>query len=126
MGMRIGGTGGASASQSASVSNWQQSQQNFKSLTSALQSGDLASAQKAYASLTQGNSNIPADSPLGKIGAALSSGDIGAAQQAMQAMSAGRGHHHHGGQAPQASTSSSGTTSTTNVTGPGSIINTTS
>lgn len=128
MGMRVGGMGSAGASQSTGVSNWQQNQQNFKNLASALSSGDLASAQKAYASLTANNSNIPANSPLGQIGKALQSGDVGAAQQAMQSMQAARGGHHHHGGGQAATTGSTGSTGAPSATaiGPGSIINTTS
>jgi len=51
MGMRIGSSLSTGTSQSSSVNNWQQNQQNIKSLTSALQSGNLSSAQQAYSAL---------------------------------------------------------------------------
>ena len=41
MGMRIGGSGAAWASQNNSVGNWQQRQQNMKALGTALQGSDL-------------------------------------------------------------------------------------
>jgi len=129
MGMRIGGASSAGAGQGTGAANWQQNQQNFKSLASALSSGDLASAQKAYASLTANNNNIPSNSPLAQIGKALQSGDVGAAQQAMQSLQAARGGHHHhhgGGQTAAAGSSGSSTTPSTSAVGPGSLIDTTS
>jgi len=122
MGMRVMGGGSASATQSTSAA-WQQRQQSFKDLASALHSGDLASAQKAYAGLTN-SKNVDPNSPLGKLGQALQSGDLAGAQQAEQALQSSR--HHHRGQggaiasAPQVTAPS--TDSTTSST---SYINTT-
>ena len=102
MGMRIGGGQQAWSSQSSSVSNWQQRQQNFKALGSALQSGDLAGAQQAFATITANNpaaANNPS-SPLAQIGQALQSGNLAGAQQAAQTW---RGQH--GGGAAQANAS---------------------
>jgi len=92
MGMRIGGGQQAWSSQSSSVSNWQQRQQNFKALGSALQSGDLTGAQQAFATITANNpaaANNPS-SPLAQIGQALQSGNLAGAQQAAQSW---RGMH---------------------------------
>jgi hypothetical protein len=52
MEMRIGSSASVGATQSPNVANWQQRQQSFKDLSSALQSGDLGAAQKAYSALT--------------------------------------------------------------------------
>ncbi|HVT12767.1 MAG TPA: hypothetical protein VHE55_10910 [Fimbriimonadaceae bacterium] len=81
--------------------------QNFKALSSALQSGDLAGAQKAFSAL-QANApkkasaqNNPAAKDFDALGQALQSGDLGAAQKAfatiqqdMQAKRAHGGHMH--------------------------------
>ena len=93
MGMRIGGgAGSAWATQNTSVGNWQQRQQNMKALGTALQSGDLATAQQAFATIAAGNPAMAANanSPLAKIGQALQSGDLAGAQQAAQAWRGGR------------------------------------
>jgi DNA-binding FadR family transcriptional regulator len=76
----------------------------FRDLVDAIQSGDLATAQSAFTSLTQADPNILTSSPLGQdlsaIGQALQSGDTTAAQQALDTLRAdaqkiGSGHHHH-------------------------------
>ena len=78
--------------------------QAFGQLTSAIQSGDLAAAQSAYATLSQaggGDPNSPFAQALSQIGDALQAGDVGKAQAALatlqQQMQAAKGaHHHHG------------------------------
>jgi len=111
MGMRVQGNQGSNASQgSSSASTIAQRQQAFKDLTTALSSGDLSGAQKAFSSLTQGRTALNSNSPLAALGQALQSGNIGAAQQAFQSLQAERsgghhGHHHGGGGSTQASTS---------------------
>jgi hypothetical protein len=83
--------------------------QDFQSLTSALQSGDLSSAQQAYqtllsdnpqlASATQSGNGNPFQQAIASIGAALQNGDLSGAQNALQTMQANmkahHGHHHH-------------------------------
>ncbi len=102
MGMRVHGAGTDLAHESSSVGNWQQRQQNFKSLNSALQAGDLAAAQQAFAAITTNNPSAATGGtgPLAQIGQALQAGDLATAQQAAQAW---RGHH-HAGVAPNANT----------------------
>lgn len=96
MGMRIGSSDGVRSTQTAAIAAWQQRQQGFKNLMSAVQSGDLASAQKAYAALGAGQGAAQGNSPLAQIGKALQSGDIVGAQKVAQHMQAQRaGHHHH-------------------------------
>ena len=107
--------------------------QLFGQLTSAINSGDLSSAQQIYSQLSQAlggtnaNSNNPFDQALNAIGQSLQSGDIGGAQQALSSLQqqtqAGRGHHHHGGHHggggqtnASASPSSTTTTSSASVT----------
>ncbi len=113
MGMRVGSSsaGWANSQASASVSGWQQRQQGMKDLFSSLQSGDLASAQKAFASVQTNTSS--SNSPLTKVGTALQAGDLAGAQQAAKAMHAARGGHHHAKAATQASDSTSSTSTGT-------------
>jgi hypothetical protein len=87
MGMRIGGSGNAWASQqSSSINQWQQKHQNFKSLKTAIQNNDLAGAQQAFAAISASNpgavSNV--NSPLAQLGQALKAGNLPAAQQVAQ------------------------------------------
>jgi DNA-binding FadR family transcriptional regulator len=76
----------------------------FRDLVDAIQSGDLATAQSAFTSLTQADPNLLTSSPLGQdlsaIGQALQAGDTTGAQQALDALKTdaqkiGGGHHHH-------------------------------
>ncbi len=127
MGMSIGGSTSAGVGQSAAVGNWQQRQQNFSNLTSALQSGNLSAAQQAFSSLSGNSSNVSSNSPLAQLGQALQSGNLTAAQQAMQTLMSQRGghHHHHGGQNSQANAASTtATPPVTNSYGTGSLVNT--
>src|SRR5471032_2960470 len=116
MGSRIGGVGGAGYAGAQGVNNWQQRQQNFSALNTALQSGNLDTAQKAYTSLVGNSANIDPSSPLGQIGAALKSGNLSAAQQTAQTLHANRAQHHHGGGAAPAQSTGSGAN-------PGGVIN---
>ena len=97
MGMRIPSSGMASSAMSSvgGAAKWQAQRQNFSQLSQALQSGDLAGAQKVFSTISA-SSTKAADptSPMGKVGAALQAGDIQGAQQAFAAMRSG-GHHHH-------------------------------
>jgi hypothetical protein len=110
MGMRVGGSsaGWSGYQTNTSVSGWQQRQQGMKDLFSSLQSGNLASAQKAFAGVQ--NNAGSGNSALTKVGDALQAGDLAGAQQAAKAMHAGRGGHHHARAAAQTSDSTSSTT----------------
>jgi hypothetical protein len=75
-------------------------QQTFAALVSALNSGDLPGAQRAYASLTEiqgsgqgrfANPNGPFAQTVRQIGQALRSGDLSGAQQALSLLTRGRG-----------------------------------
>jgi hypothetical protein len=114
--------------------------QDFSTISSSLQSNNVAGAQQAYSDivqLTQGGSSAAAGGTLGKdfanLGTALQSGTAGSAQTALsqfdtdaaaQAQTNGvEGHHHHhhgGGSAESTSTSSdtsaSGTTDSSGTT----------
>ena len=124
MGMSIQSVAATGASQSVGATKWQQQQQNFKSLTNALQSGDLAGAQQAFSSLTGGSGTVNSNSPLAQIGQALKSGDLAGAQKAMQQLQASRaGHHHHGGGAQTATATTAATDESATVpTGVGSLL----
>ena len=107
----ISNSGGAFAQPSPQQSQFRQ---NFSALTQAIQSGNLADAQQAYATLAQSMPNGGANSPfaqsLAQIGAALQSGNINQAQQALSAMQAHGGHHRHGGASDKSSSSSNSST----------------
>lgn len=114
----------SAAVQSTAVSNWQQRQQSFKELTSALQSGDVSAAQKAFASLGQSASG---QGPLAKIGTALQHGDVAGAKQAMQDVQASRKahHHHHASETATAATQTPVNPAATPASGTvGSLVNT--
>ena len=118
--------------------------QNFQAIGSALQSGDLSSAQSsltAFQQAVQGNSNSTSQTsssqPFGKnsqantdyqnLTSALQSGDLSTAQKAytslqndlksaQSAKSAHKGHHHHHAASATAATTSSSTTQTASTT----------
>jgi ribosomal protein S20 len=111
--------------------------QSFKAVSSALQSGDLSSAQSAFSTFQQalqGNSSAASAQPFGKnsqantdyqsLTSSLQSGNLASAQKAftslkndLQSTSAGgttqsahKGHHHHHHAASATSSSPSATT----------------
>ena len=55
MGMRIGSAGSVAGSQDVGAGQWKQRQQGVKDLMSALSSGDIGAAQKAYSGLAGAN-----------------------------------------------------------------------
>ncbi len=126
MGMGIQAVGATGSTQSVAVTQWQQQQQNFKNLTAALQSGNLASAQQAFSTLTGGTGTVNPNSPLAQVGQALQNGDLAGAQKAMQQLQANRagGHHHH-----QSSTQTAATTTPASApatsSGVGSVLSVT-
>ncbi len=79
----------------------------FQQLAKSLQSGDLAGAQQAFATLQQdapkgAAGKGPLSTDIAGLGQALQSGDLAGAQKAFatlqqdaQKVGAGRGHHHH-------------------------------
>ena len=89
MGMRVGGSNAAWASQASAVSGWQQRQQSTKDLFATLNAGDLAGAQKAFAAFAA-NNNIKSDSPMGQLGKSLQNGDLAAAEKIAQSMQKNR------------------------------------
>ena len=102
-----------------------QGRKDFKALANDLQSGDIGSAQKDFATLLQDVPQLqsqlqanastaptsPASSPTGELNAlsaALNSGDLSGAQNAMSSLQHSSGWHHHhrhhgseSGQSPQ-------------------------
>jgi hypothetical protein len=89
MGMRVGSSSAAMASQATAVSGWQQRQQGMKDLFSTLNVGNLAGAQKAYAAFAA-NNNIKSDSPMGQLGDALKNGNLAAAEKIAQSLQKNR------------------------------------
>jgi hypothetical protein len=80
-------------------------QQDFGTLVSSLNSGNLSGAQAAYSSLSQLQGNgqgsstspdIPFGQALSQIGQDLQSGNLTGAQQALSSLQQLRGSHHHG------------------------------
>jgi len=142
--MSISSVSNSTNLQSSQMSDaFKQRKQDFAALASALQSGDLAGAQKAFATLQQdklaigqaqggqgNNSSAVSQSSQGgatsmqdlmnQLKQALSSGDLQGAQQAFASLqqnmqaNRGHGHHHHHGGGSQPSSSS--TASVGNVT----------
>jgi len=108
--MSVSEVGATSTDQAAAYAANQQRLQAFKKLSSSIQSGDLADAQKALATLQQNapggalnaagqNSTIKTD--FDNLASALNSGNTADAQKALAAlqqdMKKVHGHHHHGG-----------------------------
>ena len=106
---------------------FQQIKQTFSDLSDALSSGDLQSAQAAFASLQSlqppgaANSQNPLAADISSLGQALQSGDIKGAQQAFaqlqqdsQSLKGSHHHHrHHGGSGSSEADNTASTTSTT-------------
>lgn len=89
---------------SAAAQTSDQNRQLFAQVNGAVQSGNLAAAQSAFAAFSQAggvNSNGPLAQAIGKIGDALNAGDIGQAQQALadfkQQVQSFKAAHRHGG-----------------------------
>jgi hypothetical protein len=115
---------------------------DFQALASALQSGDLSSAQTAFAQLQQDNPRLAqalnstssdSDSTrltdLKSLASSLQSGDVSGAQQAMaklqqdgQTVQGGHHHHHHHA-APDATSPTSTDDTSTTVGSLGSVLN---
>jgi soluble cytochrome b562 len=130
-----------SADPTANQNTMSQLVQSFKAVSSALQSGDLSSAQSAFPTFQQalqGNSSTASARPFGKnsqantdyqsLTSSLQSGNLAAAQKAftslkndLQSTSAGgttqsahkSHHHHHAASATSSSTSATTTPATT-------------
>ncbi len=85
MGMRIGSSD-VMAMQSTAMNQTSQKQQHVSNLFSALDSGDLASAQKSYSALGLSSGTTGMNSPLAQIGKALDSGDLAGAQKVAKSM----------------------------------------
>jgi hypothetical protein len=94
------------ASQTGSTASFKQIQSDFQALQSALQSGNVSSAQTAYSALqkdapelfqsSSSSSTNPLSSALSSLGTALQSGNLSDAQTAMASLTqALKGHHHH-------------------------------
>ncbi|THD81954.1 MAG: hypothetical protein E7812_03870 [Phenylobacterium sp.] len=92
----------------------------FQQLTTAIGSGDLKSAQAAYATISglqqsngqSGQSDGPFAQLMSSLGKDLQSGDLTTAQSDLASFQKAHGghHHHHGGGAPPAASDSTTTT----------------
>ncbi|MGO9018619.1 MAG: hypothetical protein ACLQVJ_09755 [Syntrophobacteraceae bacterium] len=99
-----------------------QVQNDFNQLGQALQSGDLAGAQSAFATLQQDMQNVSqSQSQSGQqqsnwsaLASALQSGDLAGAQQAFAALQTNHHHHHHHSGGSQGTGSDSDGNSTIN------------
>ena len=129
-----------SAYQTTNQSSSGQFGQDLSAVTSALQSGDLSTAQSAMATLQQNlqdSSQTSATQPFGKntqantdfqnLTSALKSGNLSAAQQASTSLTndlktSHKGHHHHGASATAATPATTAATSATTSTGGSSIV----
>lgn len=117
--MSIDGISATSAASATQPAAWQQRKQDFASLVSAAQSGDMSAAQSAYSELTT-KQTPPTNSPLAAVGTALQSGDASAVQKAVQTLQqarSGHHHHHHAQPATDSSQSASTAASATGATG---------
>ena len=128
--MSITGAAYTNSSYQAGMTNpYIQAKQDFLNLGKALQSGNLADAQQAFATLqqdatttaqSQGSQNSNSSSQAMKdLGDALQSGDLTAAQKAFaQLQKTGKGHgHHHKHDSSQQDSQQSGISGTdTNLT----------
>ena len=113
--MAISSISGLTTNPFQSQTNQTSFRQTFNQLVSALNSGDLSTAQQAFSALSQlqsngqgPNSNSPLSKALSQIGQALQSGDPSVVQQALATLQQAHGHHHghhghHGGDAPSTS-----------------------
>ena len=112
--MSIDSIGAATAAPATTDTGRTRAAQDFAALSQALQQGDLAAAQQAFATLQQdvpwvgraassqstaGTTAGPVASSLQALGNALTSGDLAGAQQAFanlqQAHGGHHGHHRH-------------------------------
>ncbi|WP_052941319.1 hypothetical protein [Chromobacterium subtsugae] len=137
--MSVSSIGGGASNwpvQNSGSATWQQNQQNFQQLASALQSGNLGQAQSAYSSLTAnlpngGNgSGSQSNSPFAQLGQALQSGNLQSAQQASQTLQSHHSGHHHrhgggGGESSGADASTSTSASSNSGGTVGSLLDTT-
>ena len=71
----------ASARHASLQASYQLRQHDMSALKSAINSGDLNSAQLAYSTLTQNTPNLSTNSPLAKLGQELKAGNLSQAQQ---------------------------------------------
>ena len=141
--MSISAIGSSSIDQVSVYAANQQRMKAFKTLSSAVQSGDLADAQKALATIQQGMSGMPQNT-TGKnsiigtdftnLADAINSGDVAGAQKALATLQKDmqkiHGHHHgghHGGGGTQATnatqTNDSTTADSTTTDAVGSLVN---
>ena len=145
--MNVSGINAATTAYQTSVqSSFKQDAQDFKALQTALQSGDVTSAQQAFASLqkdmqksspaaaatsTPSGQSSPISTDFQTLQTALQSGDLSGAQSAfatlkqdMQSTAAAKGahHHHHHESASATGSTTQAPNSTTSSNDVGSVI----
>lgn len=97
----------------------------FQQLTTAIGSGDLQTAQQAYATITNlqqqgsGQSNGPMAKLLSTLGQALSAGDLATAQSTLADFQKSHGKHHHHGAPPS---TGAGAAPSTSATGSSNVL----
>jgi hypothetical protein len=129
--------------QPANQNGFGQFVQDFQAIGSALQSGDLSTAQSALATFQQdlqGNSQTSSSQPFGKnsqansdyqnLVSALQSGNLSNAQQAFASLqtdlkAAHKGHHHHHSSSATASTTTASNPAASFLTDSGNGLNVT-
>ena len=112
---------------------FKQRMSDFKQLGDSLQSGDLAGAQQAFATLQQdaqttgrpSGADSQADAAMQKLQDSLNSGDLSGARQAFAALKKGHGHHHHRTSGSTQSTPAPSAGAGNTTTGSGGIVNVT-
>ena len=127
--MSVSAVGSSSTDQASAYAAYQQRMKAFKTLAADVQSGDMADAQKALATIQQGmsgnaqkafgqNSTISTD--FTNLANAINSGDAADAQKALATlqkdMQKVHGQHHHGGHHGGGSTPATDATQTTDDT----------
>ena len=131
--MNVSGINSATTAYQTSVqSSFNQRAQDFKALQTALQSGDVTSAQQAFASMQKdmqnssqaaGATSNPSgqssqiSTDFGTLQSALQSGDLSGAQSAGAARGAHHHHHHQSGGATSSTTPASSSTPSSNTGG---------
>ncbi len=104
---------------------------DFKTLSDALQSGDVTAAQQAFAQLqkdlpAKGSSTTDSSNdPMQTLASALQKGDLTGAQQALASLQKAHHGHHGGHRPPQVDDTTSTSTDTDPDATSGTVLNTT-
>jgi outer membrane protein assembly factor BamD (BamD/ComL family) len=134
MSSSLNAASGTSASQQVNQGQWGQTNNAFQQLSQALSSGNLSSAQSAFATLqqnapqganAQNSQSSSTQSPFAALSSALQSGNLASAQQAFAQLqqTAGQHHHHHGSHSAAAATTTATTASAPATGSTGTALN---